>query len=486
VEHFFDWFGRQPQHDRPWLILGKGPSFAGRSRYDLTGFHLLSLNHAVREQSVALAHMIDLDVVDACGEALVEHAGHVVLPWFPHVRNAVGTRPLAQVVPGHPVLRRLAAEGRLLWYDLSTAPKRHGPGPVVRATHFSAEAAVSLLALAGVRRVRSLGVDGGAVYSREFDDLAERTLLANGHPAFDLQFQGIARTIQSTGVDFAPLDQPSPIQAFILGGERTELADRVLEFSLRQHTSMSLAVTRARSAEDIAAAAQASPYRAVVLRSGSLAFDDLRKLWVRPHRGEMVEVARVASFDAPGPPNLAVVTAGDRQRLGSAAISALNSELSSTGTVADPESAPFPTRVPALPSGWDRRDTWDRSTSFLCYADPARQPWVSLAHPVGHLWVATLIEAIDTGSIPLELVRAEVRAGRVRPSLLDQVERGNPEPLLVSWSSRRRDERFTPAQGRAPASATRLLEAGAMLRALVRQARRQVSAFRRARAAAGT
>jgi hypothetical protein len=382
----------------------------------------------------------------------------------------VGTRTLAQVVPGHTVLRRLAAEGRLLWYDLSTAPKRHGPGPVVRATHFSAEAAVSLLALAGVRRVRSLGVDGGAVYSSEFDDLADRTLLANGHPAFDLQFQGIARTIQTTGVDFAPLDQPSPILACILGGERTELADRVLEFSLRKHASMSLAVA---SVDHIgaAASAQLSPYRAVVLRSGSLAFDDLRKLWVRPHRGDAVEIARQEPMNVSRPPNLAVVTAADPHRLGVAAIAALRSGASSAAV---------------LPPSWDRHDAWDRQTSFLCYADPARRPWLSLAHPVGHLWVAALIDAMDTGNIPLELVRSEVRAGRVRPSLLDQVERGNPEPLLVSWSSRRRDERFTRAQGLVPAPAARLPDAGAMLRALARQARRQVSAFRRARAAAGT
>jgi hypothetical protein len=485
VEHFFDWFGRQSHLDRPWLILGKGPTFAARSQFDLTKFHLLSLNHAVREQSVALAHMIDLDVVDACGEALVEHAGHVVLPWLPHVRNAVGTRPLAQVVPGHPVLRRLAAEGRLLWYDLSTAPKRYGPGPVVRATHFSAEAAVSLLALAGVRRVRSLGVDGGVVYSSEFDDLADRTLLANGHPAFDLQFQGIARTIQATGVDFAPLDQPSPILACIIGNEAMELADRVLEFSLRKRTSMSLAVT---SLELIprAASAQSSPYRAVVLRSGSLAFDDLRKLWGRPRGGDTVEIARREASGDSRPPNLAVVTAADQHRLRAAAVAALG--LSPAVQVADPgsESASLPARVPVLPPGWDRDDVWDRQTSFLCYADPVYQPWVSLSHPVGHLWVATLIEAIDSGSIPLELVRSEVHAGRVRPSLLDQIERGNPEPLLVSWSSRRRDERFTRAQGLAPAPAARLPDAGAMLRALARQARRQVSAFRRARAAAGT
>jgi hypothetical protein len=66
---------------------------------------------------------------------------------------------------------------------------------------------VDLLALARVRRVRSFGVDCGAAYSGEFHDLP--TLLANSQPSFDLQFQGIARTIQRTEVDFAPLAPPS-------------------------------------------------------------------------------------------------------------------------------------------------------------------------------------------------------------------------------------------------------------------------------------
>src|SRR5215213_6716504 len=170
MQHFFDWFaGRDP--NRPWLILGKGPSFGLRSRVDLGRYDLLSLNHAVREQRVVLAHMIDLDVVDACGEALFEQAEFVAVPWYPHVNHGPGTQSLGELVHTHPMLGRLSAAGRLLWYDLVVAPRRYGPGPVVQAACFSAEAAVSLLALAGVRRVRSLGVDGGGGYSANFEDL---------------------------------------------------------------------------------------------------------------------------------------------------------------------------------------------------------------------------------------------------------------------------------------------------------------------------
>lgn len=481
MEHFFEWFRRQHHPERPWLILGKGPSFGLRSRFDLTGFDLLSLNHAVREQRVRLAHMIDLDVVDACGEVLLEQAGHVVLPWYPHVHNVPGSQSLAELVPSHPLLRRLADADRLLWYDLSTAARRHGPGPVVQATYFSAEAAVGLLALAGARRVRSLGVDGGVGYSADFEDLTRETLLANGQPGFDLQFQGIARTILATGVDFAPLDLPAPMTAMVLSGEATSLPDKVLEYSIRKHASMSVRLHTIRSPADIEMALEgvretsssevsATGARAIVLRSGALVLDDLRKLWARPRGREMLEVPRAPS-DGAGldTPAVIVATATDAQRLGAAALGELD-----TG-----RPPPLPL-VESLPPSWTRRDRFEPGdTSLLLYSAPGLEPWISRAHPFAHLWIATLLDAVQEGFVSLDLIRTETRLGHVRPSLLEQVERRNPETLLLSWSARRRDAGFTPPTGPPPAQVGPLSDPRLILHALARSARRQVSAWRR-------
>lgn len=493
MEHFFDWFRRQGELDRPWLILGKGPTFGRRDRYDLRAYRLLSLNHAVREQPVLLAHMIDLDVVDACGETLLRQAGHVVLPWYPHVRNAPGSRSLEELVPGHALLRRLAEEGRLLWYDLSTAARRHGPGPVVQATYFSAEAAVGLLALAGVRRVRSLGVDGGAGYSTDFEDLARRTLLANGHPGFDLQFQGIARTIMRTGVDFAPLDQPSPIVVGILSSETSVLPEKVLEFSLRRHTSMSVRVHPIRSPADVEAIARiandepavAGPdglRRAIVLPSGSLVLDDLRKLWTRPREREAVEVPRGQAGEPPLAPAVAQVSAADAERLG-AMVQAI---LTSAGARSELAGLASDIRLEAsLPPSWGRPDRFkEGDTSLLRYSAAGRQPWISRAHPFGHLWVTTLLDAVREGFVTVDLIRAEVGLGHVRPSLLEQVLRGRPESLLLSRSARRRDAGFTPPGGAPATSAGAFTNLFLVLPALARDARRRLAAFRR-RASAG-
>jgi hypothetical protein len=424
MRHFFEWFEQHGNRSEPWLVLGKGPTFGLRDRFDLSGYHLLSLNHAVREQPVLLAHMIDLDVVDACAEALRRQAGHVVLPWYPHVNNAPGPVSLGEIVPAHPLLRELSGEGRLLWYDLSTSPRRYGPGPVVRATYFSAEAAVGLLALAGVTCVRSLGVDGGAGYSTAFEDLNGRTLLANGQPGFDLQFQGIARTILRTGLDFAPLDQPSPIEVRIVSGEASGLPGRVLEFTVRRHTSMSVRVRAGQSVEE-AGTSPGGARAAIVLHDNALVFDDLRKLWSRPPASD-------------------------------------------------------------LPESWNRRDWYlAGDTSLLLYDAPALRPWNSRVHPFGHLWVAALLEAVQEGFISADQIRTEVREGRVRPSLLEQVERGSPEGLLVSWSARRGDAGFTPPGGLPADRGGRLVSPLSLLRAFARQARRRAGDYRRRRLAHG-
>jgi len=421
--------------------------------------------------------MIDLDVVDACGEALLHQAGHVVLPWYPHVANAPGARPLPDLLGTHSILRRLAAERRLLWYDLRTAPRRHGPGPVVDASFFSAEAAVSLLALAGVRRVRSLGVDGGAGYSADFEDLADRTLLANGQPGFDLQFQGIARTILRTGVDFAPLDQPSPIVVCVPAAPATALPERVLEYSVRRHTSRTVAMHFIRSPGDLDAipvprddsAAAAEWRRAIVLRPDTLVLDDLRKPWTRPRVRAAAEVPPAGGMGARAElPPIAVVTTPAAQW---------------PGPVLQAESEPAAS-VASLPAEWGRRDRFEAGrTALLQYAAPTSQPWVSRAHPYGHLWVAMLLEAVRDGFITLDFIRQEIARGHVRPSLLAQVEQGRPESLLLPASARRRDAGFTLRGGAPPARAAVLLDPIHVLQALARDARRRLGVLYRRHAA---
>ena len=492
MRHFFEWFAERGDPRRPWLILGKGPTFGLRSRFDLGEYDLLSLNHVVREHPVRLAHIIDLDVVDACGETLLRRAEHVVLPWYPHIGNAPGSRSLDQWAAEHPILRQLASAGRLLWYDLSIAPRRHGPGPVVQAAFFSAEAAVSLLALAGVERVRSLGVDGGAGYSADFDDLAGQTLLANGQPAFDLQFAGIARTVLRTGVDFAPLDLAAPLVVCIASAGPNRLPDLVLEYTIRKHTSMTVQVHPVRRPADLESLPAAwldrgrgegrvAVHQAIVIRSGSVVLDDLRRVWAPPFVEGRIRIPQGSRLGDPSAlPAIAMVagrTGDEFRRLLRAML-----EGSVPAGATPGRSAADLVRADLSPA-WNRRDALDScGASVLWYAQAGREPWISRAHPLGHHWMSLLIEAVEAGYISRDVVREEVEAGHVRPSLLEQIARANLESLLVSREAQRLDASFRPP-GTAPLTAHWALNPVLVARTLAREGRRRLRAYRLRRAA---
>lgn len=75
-----------------------------------------------------------------------------------------------------------------------------------------------------------------------------------------------------------------------------------------------------------------------------------------------------------------------------------------------------------LAPGWNSLEAYTAGqTCLLHYTNMVTQPWVSLANPLGKLWVACLRRAIAAGAIPLEDVRQAVQAGHVRPSLLEEL-----------------------------------------------------------------
>jgi len=466
VQHFFDWARTALRPTEPWLILGKGPTFSSRDEFDLAPYRVLSLNHVVREQPVTLAHMIDLDVAEACADALHANARFLVMPWFPHIRNQPGSDTLAELVARRSGLRQLEAEGRILWYDLSTSPVRYGPGPVVQATYFSAEAALSLLALAGVRRVRSLGVDGGSAYSEAFDDLTRTTLLANGRPNFNLQFKGLARTIMSTGVDYAPLDVDSPIRVYVGSQEAQMLGVKVLEYSIRKHASMSVEVFPLHQANieyPTPVAVENRPRtpfsfqrffipqlagyrgRAIYVDSDMQVFQDIRRLWNLPFDGADLLAAREPG-DSGRKPQFSVMLLD---------CAALRWDLTDIVARLDRgeltyETLMYEMRVArnvqaAIDPVWNSLERYeDGRTALLHYTDMTTQPWVSRENPLGYLWIRDLIEAVDAGAIERGFVETHVRQGFVRPTVLYQLDHRVEEAAMLPRSARQLDDAYVP------------------------------------------
>jgi hypothetical protein len=226
-----DWIQRSAFEDRPWLVLGKGPSFSRRDEFPLEDHNLLSLNHVVGEQKVDVAHIIDMDVVEALGDRLAANAGHVLMPRRPHVKQSPGTKLLEDYFDEVPVLKQLDEQGKLVWYNAATS-NPVGDSPVIGIRYFSSEAAFNLLGEMGVKKVSSLGLDGGTLYGQEFKDL---TPLANTRPSFDAQFREIEDIVRDRSMDYDPLIEH--MRVYVGLDESQIVAARVLEYSIRKHAS---------------------------------------------------------------------------------------------------------------------------------------------------------------------------------------------------------------------------------------------------------
>ena len=457
-----EWIGSTRFADRPWLVLGKGPTFSDRDQFDLSAYNLLSLNHVVSEMKVDVAHVIDVDVVEACGRALLENCDWLLMPRVPHVQQQVSLRPLEDFVDAIPVLRELDRAGRLVWYNAETGPAYPG-SPVVEVKWFSSEAALNLLATMGVQMVRSLGIDGGQTYSSAFGQLNNTTRLANGLPSFDLQFNEIERIVRLRGLDYQPLVEP--IRVFVGADESQLVATRVLEHSIRKHTDALVRVSpmldlqppmpkkrenRPRTAFSFSRfmIPQLAGYRgrAIYLDADMQVFGDIRELWEAPFNGHHVlcttqseppERWKGSTWFHPGPQmSVMVLDCGaldwDIERI----VADLDAGRYSYADLLFRLCIVPPERLdPTLPVTWNHLETYEPGQTRLThYTVVPTQPWKSTDTPLGDVWLAGYREAVAAGAVPPSEVETSARKGHIRPELLDALATA-PVPARTDRSS---------------------------------------------------
>jgi len=452
-----DWSKAFNPAGKPWLILGKGPTFQKIRNIDSTPYYTCSLNHVVRELPVTLAHIIDIDVVADCANEIDRNARFLVLPYKPHVKNSPSEKTLDDFMQEMPILEKLNREGRLVWYNLSSSSPREG-SPVIKAKFFSVEAALNLLVACGARVVRSLGVDGGRTYSKQFDDLKDKTLLANGHQSFDRQFNGICETLRKSKVFYAPLHVRAPIRVFVGADSAQSLGVKILEFSIKKHTPMSVEVqliddrdvpvprnpaSRSRSGFSFSRFKIPSLCgyrgRAIYMDADMQVFTDLTKLWT----WEMDE-ADVAYCRQPvergRPPQYSVMLMNCANLPWKVAdvVQGLDDErftyeqlMGSLCIVPDSR------KKMALPSEWNSLEYLEEGkTCLLHYTDMPTQPWVSNNNPYAHVWYKALKESVQEGFLAIEELYREIEAGHVSPELPGWAGLPDPEHkdrLLQRW-----------------------------------------------------
>lgn len=186
--------------DKPWLIIGKGPTFELINTIDLSKYYVMGLNEVAQIIPCDIGHFIDVEVIS---HNFIKNSKAIVSPVRPHKDCKISNRYLATwyFIPYHEELNAL---NKLYCYNCSTYKGAHFEdfGPMVKVKYFSIEAAFRLLAINGIKEINTLGIDGGTKYAKDFAHLKP---LRNGRASFDDQFTEIAEITRKFNLRWHPL-----------------------------------------------------------------------------------------------------------------------------------------------------------------------------------------------------------------------------------------------------------------------------------------
>jgi Glycosyl transferase family 8 len=228
------------------------------------------------------------------------------------------------------------------------------------------------------------------------------------------------------------------IRVFIAANAAEWLPARVLEFSIRETTSLPVEVTQICSIvrkfpePQSLGNRQRTPFsfqrflvpeickyqgRAIYVDSDMQVFKDISELWNWPLNGCDLQTVRQGNSGRRGQFSVMLL---DCDRL----------NWNIDDIVADLDAGKFDysglmekmcvaTNIGSdVSPHWNALETYDpEHTHLLHYTDMHTQPWVSIANPLSGLWIACLRRALETGFISYLEIENEIRKGHVRPSL---------------------------------------------------------------------
>lgn len=441
-----DWIQKSRFADKPWLVLGKGPSFSRRSEFKLDDYNTLAINHVVREQKVNIAHMNDIDVVEACRNELLTNCDWLIMPAVPNVKCSPSQYMTMQDwLQCLPVLSELDRLGKLVVYNFSHLPD--GDAWTIDAQYFSSESALGILGRMAVKTVRSLGVDGGRNYSGTFADLSQDTLLVNGQPSFDLQFERLDAIAARYEIDYAPLIKPMLI--YVGMDESQVVATKVLEYSIHKYATrparvipmLNLPYKLPKDKKNlprtgfsfhrftIPALCNYSD-RALYLDADMQVFSDIAELWDIPFNQQRVlctyqKLPEAWKNHAPAHEGRQYsVMLLDCPRLNwkiEEIIDGLNTGKFTYENLMFELCLVKPDEIEdRIPPEWNCLEHYTEGVSKLVhYTMIDTQPWAQVGNPLENVWMNGFREAYKAGYVTDDMVADGIDKGHLRPLLMD-------------------------------------------------------------------
>lgn len=455
MKDFRTWLQDYEGSDKPFLVVGKGPSFSAVDSVNAGEYNIVSLNHAVRELAVDFAHVIDIDVIEQCESALRKNARYLLMPNRPHIDSKPTTLSLDDICETIEVLKDFRDQGRLLTYQLwaEDSDRRMLQGT------FSGSVVVNLLAEVGVKSIRAAGVDGGAQYSSVFKDLSDVSLFKNKHSSFDVQTQEILDATRESGVDYQALS--APIRICIGSDQYQVAAAETLEYSIRKHASQPVEIFHM-SDLDLPEPKYSgnrpgtgfSFYRfvipklmgysgkAIYLDADMLVFGDIAELWNIPMSEKLVQCSTQTEVPAgwengdnnslgedrywqPGR-QLSVMLL-DCERL-TWEVEEIIQELDEgkytyAQLMNDLVIVPDELIGEDIPNEWNCLEWYEEGRSRLVHFTVVpTQPWRHETNRLNALWETGFKDALDAGAINLDSARKAVAEGLLKPSLIELID----------------------------------------------------------------
>lgn len=166
--------------DRPWLIVGKGPTLANWSPDMKDKYNVFCMNQSIWVTKYAdILHFIDYEYYEHTTTKTDITYKTIVMPWRPHIKERSTGRCLEDLSPNY---------NNLYSYDLSTSNKdpRYKDKEIIHANFSSAQAAFNILGEMGVKNIDTIGVDGTKSRFDPFKDLKIVNEHVDTTPQFNL------------------------------------------------------------------------------------------------------------------------------------------------------------------------------------------------------------------------------------------------------------------------------------------------------------
>jgi hypothetical protein len=396
------WRAQMEVAGKTWLVLGEGASPEQRGQIDSSRYVVVAPDRLAAKMPVDAAVLSGQSYDGDTAAALEKNARYWLAP--------------APALDGLPAAREMEQQGRLVRCDQAPADAPEG-----------AAATIWLLASLGARRIRTLGVDFNA-----------------GRPPApvpaeaDRQADSVAVAIRKYELDCGPLTAQTPARVFIGTDETQLLGAKVLEYSIRQHSSLTVTFDTMQHVKvpmprdpknqprtEFSFSRFAIPAlagwqgRGLYLDADMLVFHDLRELWEWPF-GTATTLYAPSSSPKRSKQTSVMLLDCDRLRWDVAQIvrDLDDCRYDYHGLMNEIALEPPDNVQAALPSDWNSLEEYvPGRTRLLHYTDTNTQPWVSRRNPNGGLWMQALCDALADGFVTEADIREAAALGHVRPSL---------------------------------------------------------------------